>query len=281
MNYGVLLCILLSHAAADFILQSDSIANMRNNYNMKIFLRGNFFHFLIVLITMYICTLYYLYNYFSFYLIRCIFYIAILHFFIDLNKSFLISTRPVLKYNIFCFIFDQIVHIIVIYIFSILISINLSGYKFSINLFKSILFSNIKVKDINLTYNEKLVFSAFLFIVAVWGVGIFINLFSKELKNKKFISTISKGDKIEDNFLCNTGALKGGYLIGILERIFIIIAIVLLKPEFIGFVLTTKSIARFKKFDDDSFVEYFIIGTFISFICAILLGVAIKNLNIY
>ena len=46
----------------------------------------------------------------------------------------------------------------------------------------------------------------------------------------------------------------------------------------IGFILTIKSVVRFKKLSNDSFAEYFIIGTFLSFIPAILCGVIIKSL---
>lgn len=51
-------------------------------------------------------------------------------------------------------------------------------------------------------------------------------------------------------------------------------------PLVIGFILTVKSVARLKKFDDDRFVEIFIIGSFISFISAIIIGYIIKSLNV-
>lgn len=83
---------------------------------------------------------------------------------------------------------------------------------------------------------------------------------------------------------CFNLAREAVNIIGILERLFIICAIVLgiaqntQMVQIIGFVLATKSVARFKEFDDRDFVEYFIIGSFISFTSAILIGVAIRAL---
>ena len=58
------------------------------------------------------------------------------------------------------------------------------------------------------------------------------------------------------------------------------IVIAIGEPSMVGFALTAKSIARFKKLDDSSFAEYFLIGTFISFILAIAGGIAISTLKV-
>jgi hypothetical protein len=142
-------------------------------------------------------------------------------------------------------------------------------------------FSSIFTTDIStLSFYNKLSLTAFLIISGTWCVGIFIRTFFNWLKYKNFKSAVNLNIQLWHKSFTN-GTEDGGFIIGLLERLFIICSIVLKIPEVIGFVLATKSIARFKKFDDDSFVETFIIGSFLSFICAIIIGVIIKNIHLY
>ena len=70
--------------------------------------------------------------------------------------------------------------------------------------------------------------------------------------------------------------LKAGNIIGKLERI--IIAILLLNNQFgvIGFVLTAKSIARFKQMENRDFAEKYLIGTLTSFLIVLLSVLILK-----
>ncbi len=72
--------------------------------------------------------------------------------------------------------------------------------------------------------------------------------------------------------------LKAGNIIGKLERI--IIAILLLNNQFgvIGFVLTAKSIARFKQMENRDFAEKYLIGTLTSFLIVLLSVLILKGL---
>ena len=72
--------------------------------------------------------------------------------------------------------------------------------------------------------------------------------------------------------------LKAGNIIGKLERI--IIAIFLLNNQFgvIGFVLTAKSIARFKQMENRDFAEKYLIGTLTSFLIVLLSILTLKGL---
>jgi hypothetical protein len=47
-------------------------------------------------------------------------------------------------------------------------------------------------------------------------------------------------------------------------------------PGAIGFVLTAKSIARFKEFDDREFAEYYLIGTLASMLLAVIGGIVLN-----
>lgn len=57
---------------------------------------------------------------------------------------------------------------------------------------------------------------------------------------------------------------KGGYLIGLLERLIVAILIINGHVGEIAFVLTAKSVARFKEFEKSGFAEKFLIGTMAS-----------------
>jgi len=72
--------------------------------------------------------------------------------------------------------------------------------------------------------------------------------------------------------------LKAGNIIGKLERT--IIAILLLNNQFglIGFVLTAKSIARFKQMEDKNFAEKYLIGTLTSFLIVLITVLILKGL---
>lgn len=70
---------------------------------------------------------------------------------------------------------------------------------------------------------------------------------------------------------------RAGSLIGVLERFIIIVLILADVPTSIGFVLTAKSIARFKNFEEDGFAEKYLVGTFVSVAIAMALAFLIKN----
>jgi hypothetical protein len=83
-------------------------------------------------------------------------------------------------------------------------------------------------------------------------------------------------DQFESN---DDGTLRGaGTYIGILERLFIIIAILTSNLSVIGFLLAAKSVFRFgdlSRSEDRKLTEYILIGTLLSFLIAILTGMVL------
>ena len=122
--------------------------------------------------------------------------------------------------------------------------------------------------------------------IATFGVGIFIKTLMNHLSSNNNKVNSEKGNWDQNDQIItnnnlnneNIGIPNGGFTIGLLERTFILLSIIINYPMMIGFILTIKSVVRFKKLSNDSFAEYFIIGTFISFIPAIFCGVIIKTL---
>jgi len=68
-----------------------------------------------------------------------------------------------------------------------------------------------------------------------------------------------------------------GKLIGILERIFIYILILLGQYSAIGLIIAAKSFARFKALDKRYFAEYVLIGTLISALFAFLTALLVAD----
>lgn len=83
---------------------------------------------------------------------------------------------------------------------------------------------------------------------------------------------------IADNVPEQTETLKAGRTIGILERWIWLLFILLGYPSLIGFVITAKSIARFKKLDDSDFAEYYLMGTLYSALFTFLMSLLIPGI---
>lgn len=262
LDISVFYLLLLAHIISDFVLQSDCTVELRQNINLKTSLKGNFRH----AVTHFTISVIFILKYFSFQTVTLVLIIAITHFLVDLAKSRMIIIKPSSKYSIFTFIIDQIIHFILIFKLFYLLGNNLDQDIISYS------------KDIisKTTFQHKIILSLLLITISLWSVGVFIRLFFKYLDESK--ESYFEQLLIVPNM--ERGTKNGGFYIGIFERLFIISAIILDIPELVGFTLATKSIARFKKFDDDSFVEKFIMGSFISFISAIITGVIIKKFNI-
>lgn len=74
-----------------------------------------------------------------------------------------------------------------------------------------------------------------------------------------------------------TATLRAGRTIGILERWIWLLFILLGYPSLIGFVITAKSIARFKKMEDSEFAEYYLMGTLYSALFTVLMSLLIPG----
>ena len=75
-----------------------------------------------------------------------------------------------------------------------------------------------------------------------------------------------------------TSAKPAGWLIGLLERSLFFILILNGNIASIGFVLAFKSLARFEDLKKQSFAEYYLIGTMLSALLAIAVGLVIKGI---
>lgn len=295
----ILLITLISHLIGDFVLQTDALAKGRNSYDYKGITRikrsilYNLMHGSIhgLILTILI-------NLVSFFIetnlrlpLTTIIIISFIHFLIDLSKPIIASLPQKIGflfnrlfryfnlglYNIkvnknkikfVVFTIDQLLHFSSIFII----------FKLTLGITPSCIYDFIIFLPHTNYIHDKVLAILLILIFSTFGAAYFskslLDSFkndSPNIKNDDFLILTSKK-------LCNEEAKKGGFIIGILERLFIILGIVMSHPSVIAIVLTVKSIARYKKFDNDSFVEYYIIGTFFSFVIAILGGTIIAKI---
>jgi len=72
------------------------------------------------------------------------------------------------------------------------------------------------------------------------------------------------------------GDAKTGRIIGKLERLIIVVLVMSNQLGGIGFVLTAKSVARFKQLEDQNFAEKYLVGTLASVAIAIISSVVMR-----
>ena len=241
----MIIAILISiHLLADFLFQTSAYSEKKRKI-----LKPSLLHCLIYFIVFEIVLLLIL-QFKKAILIGMI--ICISHLLINFIKNKLEKIFPQRRLQIWIFSINQLIH------FALLI-----GMYYIFNLENSV--TNLYI---NLQGYEN--FKTIILYISVFSIifepaSVFIR--------KLFISISSKTYPKE-----NLEELKAGNIIGKLERI--IIAILLLNNQFglIGFVLTAKSIARFKQMEDKDFAEKYLIGTLTSFLIVLTTVLILKGL---
>lgn len=238
MNAFILL--LIGHFLADFSFQSYRLAELKQE-NVKYL----FIHTLIywVFILLPIALFAGLVQAIMFYVIILVSHFLIDYFRIKLNKKY-----NSISFNFWSFIIDQILHIAILFIFSLPLT--------KLNVFGEWLSSQINI-GYNLNYLAKVVLA---FILVLSPASVFI----KHLFNYVFVK------ENESNICLEDKENRVGSLIGKLERILVLIFGMMGLYSSIALVLTAKSIARFKQLEDKEFAEKYLVGTLISILIAIL-----------
>jgi hypothetical protein len=147
------------------------------------------------------------------------------------------------------FILKQVIHLLVIVVcWVVLVKISLA---------------DITGLLISITSDTKLWIVSLAYIIVIWPTGVWMGKITepwrKELDKSRF-----------------QGLEKAGLWIGRLERLLILTFVLLNRYEAIGFLIAAKSIFRFseiKSSEDRKEAEYILVGTMLSFVAAIFIGV--------
>ena len=241
----MIVAILISiHLLADFLFQTSACSEKKRK-KLKPLLLHCFIYFIIFEI-----VLLPILQFKKLFLLGVI--ISVLHFLIIFTKNKLEKSFPQRRLQIWIFSINQLIHFVILigiyYIFNLANSvsnlyINLEGYE------------NFKIIILYIS----------VFSIIYEPASVFIRKLFTSISSKTYPKT-------------NLEELKAGNIIGKLERI--IIAILLLNNQFgvIGFVLTAKSIARFKQMENRDFAEKYLIGTLTSFLIVLISIFILKGL---
>ena len=183
------------------------------------------------------------------------------HYFIDCLKDRIRCE----KHRTFTFLIDQALHIIVIIAVVYVVSMNANqtatGYY---SLLKPLLLLPAWSAEA-----DKILWTAITGVACVWGGACFIRFLLKDLN----IDPGMAPENPDENKYSHAGKL-----IGILERIAILILIPLGQWAAVGLLLTAKSIARHDLMNKQEYAEYYLIGTLSSFITAVVGGLLISGI---
>lgn len=237
--------ILLGHIIGDFYVQTDKMAGKKQN-SIKYMLM----HCLIYTIVIGIC----------FYILcRKIVGVLIIsgfvflsHLIIDLIKGK--CDKKTAKYQYIVFLTDQVIHMVVLFLCVYIVDKQL-GFLME----NELLINGMRI-------NVKNCMVVVLAALVCWKpAAIFVSLVFKIIPE-----TVVQADQIikVNGNIENEGAKIGSW-IGILEREIILMLGLMGQFGAIGFVLTAKSLARFKQLENKSFAEKYLVGTLLSALIAI------------
>lgn len=284
----LLLSLILAHLLADFFLQTDKMA-IQKAKSIKLHIVHH------LLCTLIVITLFWGLQ-FNFqrpfqYLIFPLVLIVVSHYIIDLGKIYLQKKQRFNEvfgsfYSLYLFVFDQLCHLMVI--------ILTCHWFYDLPLHT--LFDKIKIlfqTDTPLTFETSILFILMILMTATTVSGhivimvlgnlpnnlsafegkiIYKNDVNEDVTNHK--SSNIKGLMEEYQFLVlNTPNYNRGKIIGYIERLLVILLTYYSAYPAIAFIITAKSITRFKQMDDRDFAEYFLLGTLLSMLLGISLGV--------
>ena len=241
----MIIAILISiHLLADFLFQTSAYSEKKRKI-----LKSLLLHCLIYFIVFEIVLLPIL-EFKKAFLLGMI--ISVLHFFINFTKNKLEKSFPQRRLQIWIFSINQLIH------FALLIGMN-----YIFNLENSV--SNLYLKLEGYENFKTIILYISVFSIIFEPASVLIRKLFISISPKTYPKAYSE-------------ELKAGNIIGKLERT--IIAILLLNNQFglIGFVLTAKSIARFKQMEDKNFAEKYLIGTLTSFLIVLITVLILKGL---
>ena len=241
----MIVAILISvHLLADFLFQTSAYSEKKRKM-LKSLLLHCFIYFIVFEIIFFI-----LFQCEKAFILGLI--ISVLHFLINYTVNKLEKYFPKRRLQLLFFSLNQLIHIVMIV-----------GMYYILNLEN--LTNNLYTKLQTYEDFKIIVLYTFVFSIILDPASVFIRKLFTSISPKTYPKT-------------NLEELKAGNIIGKLERI--IIAILLLNNQFgvIGFVLTAKSIARFKQMENRNFAEKYLIGTLTSFLIVLTTILILKGL---
>lgn len=235
---------LLAHLLADYYFQNDELAQLKNRKADKLIQHNCIYMAVCIIVILPV---------FSLRMLLSAVAAAIMHAVIDSAKYFYmkyfmrkkISSRTV-------YLLDQGIHLTCLIIISYIMTVN--KYKINVIFPLNSLFIVMNVSKAK---------------ILSWAV-IFLFIFKPaNVTIKQLLFNFKPYEKMDNIKISDKNA--GGF-IGSLERLIIVIFLSMNQFSAIGLVLTAKSVARYNKISEDKdFAEYYLLGTLLSTVFAIII----------
>jgi len=251
-HIAILFRLVIAHLLADFTFQSNTMATEKK----KGLASGYFYlHILIVGLLTYILLGQWT-NW------QGPLVIMVIHAAIDFVKATVESNFEWAKNRSkWLFIIDQFLHILTLLAYWVITSKAIKDWTVFEKLLNKKIFAN-----------EDLLIILIAYLVITMPIGILIGFITKKWQDE-----IAESNSGADTNPTSTDSLKdAGKTIGMIERSLILTFILLGQYQAIGFLIAAKSVFRFgdlKESGQRKRTEYILIGTLISFILSILLGI--------
>ncbi len=265
----ITLYILFAHLVAEFIIQTDNVAKLKKNNELK----GFFYHGLGVFLTILSIVLFIDINSSKAIFIKIIILVPIIHLSCDWVEEYIKNKFSKMNIdinigNMIIFIVDQVIHIVIILYLTNNVLVE-----------PSMIYSSITdvVFQENVVYYDyfKMIFIIlYVSLSGAYFIPLVFNVIYRKIDNytKKLDDILKK--EIENQGV-NTDAfvdeIKVGKWVGVLERILILIFVYAGQFSSIGFIIAVKTLARFKMMENKVFSEYYLLGTLLSvvytFVC--------------
>lgn len=233
---------IIGHILGDFYAQTDKIAKEKK-HSIRMLIK----HCLRYGLMLIICSTIFLTKSELLKFMMCILIIGVLHGLTDTLKILIekqMNLTP--KELLYLFILDQIFHTIILILLCKIF--NITG-----GIYVDVFNKNYDVNSFNNILN-------FIIGILICGrpASIVVKLVFSTFKPKK-----------QDQLLVKIENPKVGSYIGILERVIIFFLGIMSQYSAIGFVLTAKSVARYKQLEDQTFAEKYLVGTLLSTVISI------------
>lgn len=281
---------LFCHIIADFYLQDNKMVNGKKENSKILFLHVLYF---------FLCSLLLMIFFVSWLLLKIIFILTILHLIIDKGKIELEKSNQEKNMEFIYIIIDQIIHFFaIIMLYPLIKNIELNE-----TIKNHIILPLVKMYPIL----DKISINIWAYLILLLAFYLF-NINGGTILTKKVIEAFKKEPNHVDN---ETKRWKGNYpiinfeiavaleneiskqetnkdskvgageIIGNIERILIFTFLIFNKYSVIAFVLTAKSIARFKELEKQNFSDIYLIGTLTSYSIAIITGILLNLIAVY
>ena len=276
--------LLIAHLIGDFFLQPVKLVEQKKNSIKGLIIHTIIYTLMIALVLLLFGNIWEI--------TFLTFLIFISHFVIDCVRIEINKNNKNNNIRFYSFVIDQLIHVLILVINAFVIEsdLNVIGmFFYDIEILREIGFNNI----INYSLSILIVLKPSSIFIKYFFDFIFIKKEKNFTDEKENIITsynliISNENKVEkkieisqqkvvDNLKeKNNDSDNIGSLIGILERVIILLLGALELYGSIALVLTAKSLARFKQLENKKFAEKYLVGTLMSLIIAILALLVIK-----